>query len=140
MPESYGKISPHCAYNTKSASPGGGTGRRYGLKIRFPKGSAGSIPAPGTNITAIGPDVANQAELPAMVQRSYSQTTNEQIAPASPSREKSQEAPTRAAGLAFGAQPRLTIQRSNWTIDWSSDLSSLIRVTVVEPRSQGLID
>jgi hypothetical protein len=75
-----------------------------------------------------------------MVQRSYSQTTNEQIAPASPSREKSQEAPTRAAGLAFGAQPRLTIQRSNWTIDWSSDLSLLIRVTVVEPRSQGIID
>lgn len=33
-----------------STSPGGGTGRRYGLKIRFPKGSAGSIPAPGTNL------------------------------------------------------------------------------------------
>ena len=29
--------------------PGGGTGRRYGLKIRWPKGRAGSSPAPGTN-------------------------------------------------------------------------------------------
>ena len=29
--------------------PGGGIGRRCGLKIRFPKGSAGSSPAPGTN-------------------------------------------------------------------------------------------
>ena len=28
---------------------GGGTGRRAGFKIRFPKGSASSILAPGTN-------------------------------------------------------------------------------------------
>ena len=28
--------------------PGGGTGRRYGLKIRFANASAGSSPAPGT--------------------------------------------------------------------------------------------
>ena len=28
--------------------PGGGIGRRCGLKIHFPKGSAGSSPAPGT--------------------------------------------------------------------------------------------
>ena len=31
-----------------SRSPGGGIGRRYGLKIRCPKGRAGSSPAPGT--------------------------------------------------------------------------------------------
>ena len=30
-------------------SPGGGIGRHAGLKILFPLGSAGSIPAPGTN-------------------------------------------------------------------------------------------
>ncbi len=30
---------------------GGGTGRRAGFKIRFSKGSAGSIPAPGTTTT-----------------------------------------------------------------------------------------
>ena len=29
-------------------SPGGGIGRRYGLKIRCPKGRAGSSPALGT--------------------------------------------------------------------------------------------
>lgn len=28
--------------------PGGGIGRRCGLKIRFPKGSGGSSPPPGT--------------------------------------------------------------------------------------------
>ena len=32
-------------------SPGGGIGRRYGLKIRCPKGRAGSSPAPGTTIS-----------------------------------------------------------------------------------------
>ena len=32
-----------------ASSPGGGIGRRYGLKIRCPKGRAGSSPAPGTN-------------------------------------------------------------------------------------------
>ena len=30
------------------ACPGGGTGRRSGLKIRYPKGCVGSTPAPGT--------------------------------------------------------------------------------------------
>ena len=30
---------------------GGGTGRRAGFKIRFPKGSGGSIPPSGTNDT-----------------------------------------------------------------------------------------
>ena len=32
-----------------SVCPGGGIGRRCGLKIRCPKGRAGSSPAPGTN-------------------------------------------------------------------------------------------
>ncbi len=32
----------------RQARRGGGTGRRAGFKIRFSKGSAGSIPAPGT--------------------------------------------------------------------------------------------
>jgi hypothetical protein len=31
-------------------SRGGGTGRRSGLKIPWPSGRAGSIPAPGTNV------------------------------------------------------------------------------------------
>jgi hypothetical protein len=33
-------------------SPGWRNGRRFGLKIRFPKGSAGSIPAPGISSSA----------------------------------------------------------------------------------------
>ena len=33
---------------------GGGTGRRYGLKIRCLKGRAGSNPAPGTSILVEG--------------------------------------------------------------------------------------
>ena len=41
-------------------SPGGGIGRRYGLKIRCPKGRAGSSPAPGTTNEVIGL-VANYA-------------------------------------------------------------------------------
>ena len=32
-----------------SSSPGGGIGRRNGLKIRYSKECAGSSPAPGTN-------------------------------------------------------------------------------------------
>ena len=32
-------------------SPGGGIGRRNGLKIRYSKECAGSSPAPGTNLT-----------------------------------------------------------------------------------------
>ncbi len=39
-------------------SPGGEIGRRNGLKIRYPQGCAGSIPAPGTNL-----EVELQAEL-----------------------------------------------------------------------------
>ena len=39
---------PTLASNYLFVSPGGGIGRRYGLKIRCPKGRAGSIPAPGT--------------------------------------------------------------------------------------------
>ena len=41
--DSVPSLHPSC-----SQSPGGGIGRRCGLKIRFPKGSAGSSPAPGT--------------------------------------------------------------------------------------------
>src|SRR5688572_151660 len=36
---------------TTHPGPDGGTGRRIGLKIRWPKGRAGSIPAPGTRST-----------------------------------------------------------------------------------------
>ena len=45
---SQGDESPHilCALET---GRDGGTGRRAGFKIRFPKGSGGSIPPPGTN-------------------------------------------------------------------------------------------
>ena len=42
---------PTLASNYLIVSPGGGIGRRYGLKIRCPKGRAGSIPAPGTMIS-----------------------------------------------------------------------------------------
>ena len=42
---------PTLASNYLFVSPGGGIGRRYGLKIRCPKGRAGSIPAPGTMIS-----------------------------------------------------------------------------------------
>ena len=47
---------PTLASNYLFVSPGGGIGRRYGLKIRCPKGRAGSIPAPGTIfLTSIKP-------------------------------------------------------------------------------------
>ena len=39
---------PTLASNQLTHGPGGGIGRRYGLKIRCPKGRAGSSPAPGT--------------------------------------------------------------------------------------------
>ena len=46
-----------------SRSPGGGIGRRCGLKIRFPKGSAGSSPALGTNTTAKSRRIAPESGL-----------------------------------------------------------------------------
>ena len=39
------------------AGPLGGTGRRNGLKIRFPQGSAGSSPAAGTNLRCFAASV-----------------------------------------------------------------------------------
>ena len=42
-----GSVVIECA-TPAARGPGGGTGRRSGLKIRFPKGSVGSTPAPGT--------------------------------------------------------------------------------------------
>ena len=36
--------------------PDGGIGRRAGLKHQWPKGCAGSIPAPGTNTNSKSPD------------------------------------------------------------------------------------
>ena len=41
--------------------PGGGIGRRYGLKIRFEKSSAGSSPALGTNNLGAVLDLASVA-------------------------------------------------------------------------------
>ena len=45
----YAGSIPTLASNTHVPSPGGGIGRRNGLKIRRPQGHAGSIPARGTN-------------------------------------------------------------------------------------------
>lgn len=43
------RIRPADAVLRQVSRPGGGTGRRKGLKIPRPQGHAGSIPAPGTN-------------------------------------------------------------------------------------------
>ena len=43
-------IAANCDILFNSVRRAGGTGRRAGLKIRWPQGRVGSIPMPGTNL------------------------------------------------------------------------------------------
>ena len=43
----------HGCHSHKRDCPGGGTGRRKGLKIPRPNGRAGSRPAPGTSLVFV---------------------------------------------------------------------------------------
>src|SRR5512139_482208 len=59
MPATEGGLTSRtlCAAAATRAGPGGGTGRRNGLKIRRPHGHTGSIPVRGTSARSLLLDV-----------------------------------------------------------------------------------